>query len=277
MFSSKIGIIKRLFLEVAPRLLAPCSQQSVTEYRTKTERERCLFSPVLFSFFFFFFFFFFFRYGNHRSFLHPGPLRSPAGGVCAGVLRARGVYGAVRRDAQLAVLARGQLPSPRGPPRHQGTMLEGRDRPVSGECPASSQNQPVSHSPLKPAVRGEVKPAGHGSLQPQSLLQCRLQPLSTLQCLQGLGLGPRPRRQIRHGRLSLLTHLGLPSSLLRHGTRTLEASRPVQACPKGSPRRPPSHSFDVVWREDAPSRRGVMSGLCCVLSCVFSPHVLSMT
>ncbi len=65
-------------------------------------------------------------------------------------------------DHKLSVLDRGKLPSPRGPPRHQRTELEGRDPPVSGESPAPIQNQPAAvRGPRKPAVvLGPRKPAG---------------------------------------------------------------------------------------------------------------------
>ncbi len=106
-------------------------------------------------------------YGDRCALHRPGPLRSPAGGVCARVQWARRVDGARRRNAQLFVLDRGQIPSPHGPPRHHRTQLKGRDPPVSGECPAPIQNQPASCSSLQTAVCGEVKPAAaRGSLKP---------------------------------------------------------------------------------------------------------------
>ncbi|XP_016328305.1 5-hydroxytryptamine receptor 3A-like [Sinocyclocheilus anshuiensis] len=56
-----------------------------------------------------------------------------------GILWARRGIGIGGRYHQLSVLAWGKLPSPHGPPRHQGTMMEQRDLPVSGECPVPSQ------------------------------------------------------------------------------------------------------------------------------------------
>ncbi len=64
-----------------------------------------------------------------------------------------------RLAAALDVLARGQFPSSHGPPRHHRTKMEGRDPPVSGECPAPSQNQPAVIRGSPPlAVCGESQP-----------------------------------------------------------------------------------------------------------------------
>ncbi len=63
--------------------------------------------------------------------------------VFLGVLQARHGDSTWWRHPSLAVLTRGQFPSSRGPPRHHRIKMEGRDPPVSGECPAPSQNQPA--------------------------------------------------------------------------------------------------------------------------------------
>ncbi len=77
--------------------------------------------------------------------------------------------GAGRHGRQSSVLARGQLLSPRGPPRHHRTELERRDLPVSGKCPGPSQNQPAIRGSLKPAVRGQRKPAVCGEVKPAAI------------------------------------------------------------------------------------------------------------
>ncbi len=153
------------------RLKLYYNQDRVTEYETNNWMYSALLLPrVCFLFFESFFVCLFpssLRHGSRRTVLRSGPQRSPICIICMGVLRSRRVYSSWRRHPQLPVLDRGQLPSPRGPPRHHRTELEGRDPPVSGECPAPIQNQPVvqsiSQTPVKPVSRRRHKPAVRGS------------------------------------------------------------------------------------------------------------------
>ncbi len=125
-------------------------------------------SPPLFSRFFVSPFFVPWH-GDRRWYHCPGSQRSPLRGVFAGVLRACRGDGTRWRHHSLSVLARGQLPSPRGPPRHHRTKMEGRDPPVSGECPAPSQNQPAVGGSLKPVVCGEIDAAVRGQRKPAAI------------------------------------------------------------------------------------------------------------
>ncbi len=74
------------------------------------------------------------------------------------------MYGAGRRHHQHSVLARGQLPSPCGPPRHHRTKLEGRGLPVS-----QSQvcGPPLARSSL-PAVANPSPPVAYQASSPNS-------------------------------------------------------------------------------------------------------------
>ncbi len=131
------------------------SSLSVTEYRNQTRSERRPFSPC-FCFIlkkFLFSLFFLPRHGSRRTIRCPSPSRSPLLRVCRGILRARCDDGIGGRHHQHSVLARGQPPSPRGPPRHHRTKLEGRNLLVSGECPGPSQNQPTVSSAYSSSVK----------------------------------------------------------------------------------------------------------------------------
>ncbi len=68
--------------------------------------------------------------------------------------------GSPRRRASMTPPS-SRCPSSRGPPRNHWTKMEGRDPPVSGECPGPSQNLPavVRGSPESAAVRGISRPA----------------------------------------------------------------------------------------------------------------------
>ncbi len=102
------------------------------------------------------------RHGRRLPFRHPSPSGAPLLWLCRGVLQARHGDGMGWCHPQSSVLARGQFPSPRGPPRHHWTKLERRDLPVSGKCPGSSQNQPA-------AVRGQRKSAARGQRKPATV------------------------------------------------------------------------------------------------------------
>ncbi len=107
--------------------------------------------------------------GSRRTDHRPCSPRSPLDRVFVGVLQDRQGDSLWWRHHPLAVLARGQPSSSRGPPRHHRTKMEGGDPPVSGEFPALSQSQPAivrsSHMPatvrgsFTPAVRSPRKPA----------------------------------------------------------------------------------------------------------------------
>ncbi len=180
--------------------LSPCSRSPEKRDRTADHnRYLCTMSPRLFVPVFFFFFrvflFFFHGDGSCRSLHCPWPPWSPIRPIFLGILQARTRW----RHHSLAVLAQGQFPSSRGPPRHHRTKMEGRDPLVSGECPALSQNQPAVfqgsphttvcgaiqstavHSTPQPAarkpaaVRGPYKPAvARGHHKPDTVLsQCK--------------------------------------------------------------------------------------------------------
>ncbi len=152
----------------SPCLLAPCSplreRDRIPDPKTgRSVSPPSFFFPVFEKFFYFPVFPCSRGDGSRRPLHRPCPPRSAFPRVFAGVLRACRGDGIRWRHHPLSVLARGQFPSSRGPPRHQGTMLEGGDPPVSGECQGPSQNQPavVRGSP-KPAnaARGSSLPAG---------------------------------------------------------------------------------------------------------------------
>ncbi|XP_042594769.1 uncharacterized protein LOC122139720 [Cyprinus carpio] len=84
------------------------------------------------------------------------PKRSPLCGVGVRVLRDRRKNSTGLCHAKLSVLDRGQLLSPRGPPRHHRTELEGRDPLVFGKHPVPIQNQPAARSRVKSAERAPV-------------------------------------------------------------------------------------------------------------------------
>ncbi len=147
-------------------------------------------------------------YGNHRSVLRPVPPRSPARGVCAGVLQARGVYGAGRRS----LFWHGtnyhhpvDLPDTKGLCWREGILrcLESvlhwaRTSPSSSPSavPQSSLSaDPQSRPPPSAAHRPPLtqarrlllhqacrQPNSQPSSEPQSSLPCRLQPQSSLPC-----------------------------------------------------------------------------------------------
>ncbi len=81
--------------------------------------------------------FFCFPFSSRCTFRRPSPSQSPI----LRILRARRSDSIGGRHHQFAVLARAQLSSPLGPPRHHGNKLEGRCFPLSGECPGWSQDQ----------------------------------------------------------------------------------------------------------------------------------------
>ncbi len=89
----------------------------MTEYRNPTKSERHLFPVFCFPFLNVFCFpCFFLRHGNRRTIRRPSPSRAPLLRVRRGILRARRGDGIGGRYHQSAVLARGQLQSPRGCP-----------------------------------------------------------------------------------------------------------------------------------------------------------------
>ncbi len=164
----KILVFARLS---TPRLLAPsfqCAREITWQNSGPTKSKQRLFPPFIFKFFeqFFVFPFSSHGYGDRCSYPRPIPQRSPLLRVRQGILWARRRDGAGRHGRQSSVLARGELPSPRGPPRHHRTELERRDLPVSGKCPGPSQNQPAICNSLKPAVLGKISAAVRGSFTP---------------------------------------------------------------------------------------------------------------
>ncbi len=136
----------------------------------QTETERYLFPVFVFSFLKYFVFL---RHGKSLPFFDYAE-------------EFYGLAACTSLDVQHSVLARGQLPSPSGPPRHHQTKLERRCLPVSGECPG--QNQPavsvspaynssvksVSWSSVMSAGRSSVKLAAvHGEVKPAAV-RCSL-------------------------------------------------------------------------------------------------------
>ncbi len=65
-------------------------------------------------------------HGDRLEIRRPSPQGSSVSGVRPGILRARRFAGVGWCHPKFFVLNRGQLPSPRRPPRHHWTVLEGR-------------------------------------------------------------------------------------------------------------------------------------------------------
>ncbi len=89
--------------------------------------------------------------------IYSSPLRSPFLWVCRGILQVCRGDGAGWRHHQHSVLARGQLPSPRGPPGHHWTKLEGR---CLGSVWVQARTSPPS---VLPTVRQSSLSAVHQS------------------------------------------------------------------------------------------------------------------
>ncbi|KAI2644706.1 Collagen alpha-5(VI) chain [Labeo rohita] len=137
--------------------------------------------------------------------------RSPIRGVRSGVLRNGHYVGTGRCHTQLSVLDWGELLLPCGPPRHHRTELEGRDPPLSGECPAPIQNCLLRHG------FPDCLLLHHGSLS--SLIRNGFPDcLLSHGCLNRLLRHGSPSSLIRHGFPNCLLHHGSPSSRLRHGS-----------------------------------------------------------
>ncbi len=143
-------MIKEGIIEYSPCLFVPNPWEVWQNSRPKKNRKWA----VLFSLCFLVPFFFLLGNGSRRLLHCPWPPRSPIRWVSLGVLQARRGNGSRWRHHSLAVLARGQFPSSRGPPRHHRTKMEG----LENVLPQVRISPPPSAALLPPAICGEIQP-----------------------------------------------------------------------------------------------------------------------
>ncbi len=159
--------------------------------------------------------------------------RSAFCGIYQGILWARHFCYVGRCHAEFLVLDRGQLPSPRGPPRHHWTKLEGRYPPVCVRSRSRTSRQ--SRSPAVPQSR---PPATQKSSLPAAVLSSP-KPIATV------SLTTNQKKNLRRKRLSAPAPESAPACLSEILDMALlpEFSAPIlspESAPKSSPSAPSS-------------------------------------